>query len=62
MRMLEATEVKMSGSDQKKANRNTYAIFSIKSVTRKFHVVVEQNNGKDIYQKVCCACKDVFIC
>ena len=51
MRMLEATEVKMSGSDQKKANRNTYAISSIKSVTRKFHVVVEQNNGKDIYKK-----------
>ena len=61
MRMLGATEVKMSGSE-KKSEQKHICLSSKKSVTRKFHVVVEQNNGKDIhvYQKVCCACKDVF--
>ena len=29
----------------------TYNISSIKRVTRKFHVVVVQNNGKEIYKK-----------
>ena len=45
-------------------NRNTYNISSIKRVTRtflaEFHVVVVQNNAKEMYQKVCCRCKVVF--
>ena len=44
----------------KKSLVSTYDIqgFSIKRLTRKFHVVVMQNNGK----KVCCTCKVVFCC
>ena len=53
---LAATNVKMSGSEKKK-NRDTYNFSSIKRVTRKFlaefHVVVVQNNGKEMYKKVC---------
>ena len=33
---LAATKVKMSGSEKKKVNKNTYDISSIKRVTRKF--------------------------
>ena len=47
----------MSGSEKKKMNKDTYDISSIKCVTRKFHVVVVQNNGKE----VCCTCKVVFL-
>ena len=59
-----------SGSRKKlKAIRNsTYNNSSTKKcVTRKFHVlvvkkgiVVMQNNGKEMYKKVCCTCKFVF--
>ena len=53
---LAATNVKMSDSEKKK-NRDTYNFSSIKRVTRKFlaefHVVVVQNNGKEMYKKVC---------
>ena len=30
---------------------NTYDISSIKRVTRRFHIVVVQNNGKEMYKK-----------
>ena len=43
-------KVKMSASE-KKVNENTYDISSIKRVTKKFHVVVVQNNGKEMYKK-----------
>ena len=45
--MLAATKVKMSGSE-KKVNKNTYDISSSKRVTRKFHVVAVQSNGKEM--------------
>ena len=53
--MLATTKVKMRGS-KKKVNGNTFKISSIKLVTRKFlevsiQVVVEQNNGKEMYKK-----------
>ena len=51
--MLVAYKVKMSGSEKKSA-RNTINIFL------KFHVVVVQNNGKEMYKLVCCMCKVVF--
>ena len=35
----------------KKVNRTTYNISSIKRVTRKFHAVVVQNTGKEMYKK-----------
>ena len=57
--MLAATKVKMSGSE-KKSDQTTYNFYSIKRVTRKFHVVVVQNNAKETYKKVCCTCKVVF--
>ena len=36
---------------KKKVNKNMYEISSVKRVTRKFHVVVVQNNGKEMYKK-----------
>ena len=33
----------------------------MKHVTRKFHVVVVQNNGKEMYKKMCCTCKVAFL-
>ena len=36
---------------KKKVNKNTYEISSVKRVTRTFHVVVVQNNGKEMYKK-----------
>ena len=27
----------------------------------KFHVLVVQNNGEEMYKKVCCTCKVVFL-
>ena len=51
----------------KKANRNTYDISSIKR-TRvtwgsiwKFHIIVVQSNSEEMYKKVCCTCKVVFL-
>ena len=42
-------------------NRNT-SISSIKRVNRKVKVfLVPQNNGKEMYQKVCCTCKIVVL-
>ena len=42
--------------------RNTYRISSlIKHVTRKFHVVVMQNNNREMYKKVCCISKVIFL-
>ena len=44
----------MQGEDErqwKKVNGNTYDISSIKRVTKKFLVVVVQNNGKEMYKK-----------
>ena len=39
---------------------STYDMSSIKRVTRKFHVVVAQNNSKEMDEKVCCTCKVFF--
>ena len=41
----------MSGSKKKSEQAKTYDISSIKRVTRKFHVVVVQNNGKEMYKR-----------
>ena len=58
------------GYSEKKANRKTSKnifgerirhFFPIKCVTRKFHVVAVQSNGKEMYKKVCCTCKVVFL-
>ena len=71
--MLAATKMKMSGSTEKKkkkktyTQKNTYDVFSTrKRVTRNFlefsvHIVVVQNNGKEMYKKVCCTCKVAFL-
>ena len=58
--MLAVTKVKMSGSE-KKINKNTYYISSIKRVTRN-HVEVVQNNGKETCKKKCaCTGKVAFL-
>ena len=46
--MLAATRVKMSDSE-KRVNKNTSDILFIKRVTRKIHVTVVQNNGKEMF-------------
>ena len=54
--MLVATKVKMQ------TWKNTWKISSlIEHVTRKFHVVVMQNNNREMYKKVCCISKVVFL-
>ena len=45
--MLAASKLKMSGSEKIKANRNTRTC-----VTRKSHVLIEQNNGKEMYKMI----------
>ena len=56
-------KVKMNGSE-KKVNENTYDIFPIKRVTKKFLEVSREcsraNNGKEMYKKVCCTWKVAF--
>ena len=49
--MLAASNVKKSGSEKKTVNKNAYDSSSIKRVTRKFRVVVVQNNGKEMYKR-----------
>ena len=46
---------------RKRMNRNAYNISSKKCLTRKFYVVVVQNNSKEMYKKVCCMGKVVFL-
>ena len=62
--MLSATKVKMSGSE-KKVNRTTYNISSIKSVTRKFLEVSRYRRAKqrqrNVQKKCACTCKVVFL-
>ena len=48
-------KVKMSGSE-KKVNQKNLQLRSF----WKFQVVVVQNNGKEMYKKVCCSCKVAF--
>ena len=43
--MLAASNVKMSGGEKIKANRNTRTC-----VTRKSRVLIAQNNGKEMYK------------
>ena len=45
---------------KKKANSKSYDISSMKRATRKFHIVVVQNNGQEMYKKVCYTCKGFF--
>ena len=45
---------------RKKVNRNSYNISSIKRVTRTFHFVVVQNNGKEMYKKCVARAKLFF--
>ena len=64
--MLAASKVKMSGRE-KKNRSETNTTFPPQKVYLgrfwKFHVVVVQNNGKDIAQKLCCTrtCNVVFV-
>ena len=53
---------KRTGTQPLKFFESKYDISSIKRVTRKFHVLVVQNNDKEINKKVCCMCKAVFCC
>ena len=70
-KMLVTSEVKMRGS-VKESERTatqateflvrTHGISSVKHVNRKFHLVVVQNDDREMYKKVCCKCKVVFLC
>ena len=63
--MLAATKVKMSSSEKKKVNKNSYDIFSIKRATRKFLEVSRCSRAKqrerNVQKKVCCKCKVAFL-
>ena len=62
--MLAATKVKMSGSE-KKVNKNTYDISSIKRVTRKFLEVSRFSGAKQRQknvQKKCAARAKLLFC
>ena len=62
--MLAATRVKMSDSE-KRVNKNTSDIPSIKRVTRKFLEVSRNSRAKqrqrNVQKKVCCTCKVAFL-
>ena len=61
--MLAATRVKMSDSE-KKVNKNTSDIPSIKRVTRKFLEVLRDSRAQQrqkMYKKVCFTCKVSFL-
>ena len=61
--MLPATRVKMSDSE-KRVNKNTSDIPSIKRVTRKFLEVSRNSRAKQRQRnvkKVCCTCKVAFL-
>ena len=58
--MLAAIMVKMSGSEKTTVSKNTYDIFSVKRVTRKFHVVVVLKKAKKCTKK-CCTCNVAFL-
>ena len=49
-----------NASGQRGETENTYDNSSIKRVTRKFHPVVVQNNGKEMYKKSVLHVKSVF--
>ena len=60
--MLPATRVKMSDSE-KRVNKNTSDIPSIKRVTREFLEVSRNSRAKqrkEMNKKVCCTCKVAF--
>ena len=60
--MLAATNARWKwAAVKKKVNENTYDISSIKKSFWRFHDVVVQNNGKEMYKKVCCTCKVAFL-
>ena len=62
--ILAATKVKMS--EWKNVNNNRYDISSIERVTIesfwKFHVVVVQNSGKEMYKKSVLHVQSFFVC
>ena len=62
--MLAATRVKMSDSE-KRENKNTSNIPSIKRVTRKFLEVARNSRAKqlqrNVQKKLCCTCKVAFL-
>ena len=51
---------KRTGTQPTKLFVTKYDISSIKRVRRKFHVLVVQNNDKEMNKKVCCMCKAIF--
>ena len=63
--MLAATRVKMSDSEKKKVNKNTYDTSSIKRVTRKFLDVLLCSRAKQRQrnvQKKCAARAKLLFC
>ena len=61
--MLAATKVKMSSSEKKKGEQvhgiQHFLYKTILGSIWKFHVVVVENKGKEMYKKLCCTCRVV---
>ena len=64
--MLVVSKVKISGSEKKKVNKNKYDISFTKRVLLglfwKFHVVVVQNNGKEMEKESVMHVQSCFFC
>ena len=54
-------KMKMRGSEKIKIDRKHVRHFLHKKSLGKFHALVVQNNGKEMYQKLCCTCKVAFL-
>ena len=59
MRNASGQQSKNEWQRKKKGKTATYNSSSIKRLIRKFHVAFVQNNGNEMYKKVCCTCKVV---
>ena len=50
------TEIERNWKNRMNRNMNISSIESVNRKLKKFHVLVVQNNGKEMYKKVCWTC------
>ena len=60
--MVAATKVEMSGSEKKTHEHVRHFLHKTCDSFWKFHVVVVQNNGKEMYEKRCAASAKLLFC
>ena len=57
---MSGSEKKRTRTKVKKHSGSIYDISYVRCVNKMFHVVVMQNNDKEMHKKVCWTCKVVF--